>query len=332
MSIKGSFDEERRRILARAAALGGLAAGGWALPARAQALPAMARMLVGYPPGSSPDVVARRLADRLVGRLATAVVVENKVGAGGRIAVDAARQAAPDGTTLLLCPSSILTINPHVFRKLSYQPFEDLTPISLAAKFHFAFAVGPSVPPEVATLAQFAAWAKGERATYGSPGLGTPSHVIGHAISERFGLSMTHVPYRGSAQAISDMTGGQLTSFVFTEGDLRPYQKTFRALATTGQQRSAMNPGVMTLLENGITGLEQPDWFGVYMGGKPSSTVLSHVSAQVRAALASPQYVQAIAESGWEPVSSSPTELDRQARIDLERWGPLVRATGFQTD
>ena len=139
-----------------AAALGALGV----RPAAAQGLPETARIIVGFPPGGAPDIVARRLADQLMGKLARAIVVDNRPGAGGRIAVDAARQSPADGATLLLNPAGVLTINPHSYKKLNYDPFKDFTPISLAALIDFGFGVGPAVPAEVKDIAGFAAWAK----------------------------------------------------------------------------------------------------------------------------------------------------------------------------
>ena len=201
--------------------LAALALAGLALQASAQSLPETARIVVGFPPGGAPDLVARRLADQLAGKLAKVVIVDNRPGASGRIAVDIARQSPPDGLTLLLNPAGVLTINPHSFKKLNYEPFKDFAPISLVSMIDFGFAVGPAVPPEVKTLADFATWAKANpgKVTYGSPAAGAPPHFVGDVLSRSMGLGMTHVPYRGATPALNDLLGGQISSLVVTLGD-----------------------------------------------------------------------------------------------------------------
>ncbi len=325
----------RRRLFAAA----GYGLGAWALPtgilpgARAQSLPENARILVGFPPGGAPDLVARRLADQLVGKLAGSVVVDNRPGAGGRIAVDVARQAPLDGTTLLLNPAGVLTINPHSYKKLNYDPFKDFTPISLATQIDFGFAIGPAVPPEVKTLADFAAWGKANPAklNFGSPATGAAPHFVGDHLSRVLGLNMTHVPYRGGSPAVADLLGGQLTSLVLTRGDLVQQAKggKIRLLASTGPTRSRFSPDLPTFGEQKVAGLELRDWFGVYFAGSPAPEVNTRVSAAVLAAVTSQAYVQALASASLEAASSTAQELDKLGRSDLERWGPLVKASGF---
>jgi tripartite-type tricarboxylate transporter receptor subunit TctC len=318
------------------AAAAGLAGTTGPRPARAQSLPDTARVIVGFPPGGAPDIVARRLADQLAGQLAKAVVVENRPGAGGRIAVDAARQAAADGTTLLLNPAGVLTINPHTYKKLNYEPFKDFAPLSLAAQIDFGFGVGSAVPAEVKTLADFATWAKANagKVSFGSPAAGAVPHFVGDALSRALNLGMTHVPYRGGAPALNDLMGGTLPSLVLTLGDTVQHAKAgrLRLLAASGPARSKFAPEVLTFAEQGVKGLEMRDWFGVYIAGAPSPEVAARVGALVRAAAASPAYGAALASSSLEAASSGAAELDRLARADLERWAPIVKASGFVAD
>lgn len=304
--------------------------------ARAQPLPEVARIMVGFPPGGAPDLVSRRLADRLVGSLAKSVIVDNRPGAGGRIAADVARQAPADGLTLLLNPAGMLTINPHVYKKLNYDPFADFTPLSIAAVVDFGFGVGAGVPADVKTMADFAAWAKANpgKASYGSPAAGAPPHFVGDAASRSLGLNMTHIPYRGGAPALNDLMGGQLTSLVLTLGDMIQHERAgkLRLLASTGPARSRFSPQVPTFAEQKVTGLEHRDWFGVYIAGKPSAATIAKVSPIVRAALSSKEYILSLNTAGIEAASGSAADLDRLAKSDLQRWGPLVKASGFQAD
>ena len=309
-----------------------------ALPrAFAQAsLPDLARIMVGFPPGGAPDFIARRMADQLAGKLARAVVVENKAGAGGRIAVDSARQLPPDGLTLLLNPAGVLTINPHSYKKLNYEPFKDFTPISVAAQIDFGFAIGPAVPAEVKTLADFSAWARTRKGqvNFGSPAAGAPPHFVGDAFSRSQGLELVHVPYRGAAPGLNDLMGGQISAMVLTLGDLIQHAKAgrLRLLASSGPARSRFAPDLATFGEQGVKGLDMRDWFGVYIAGTATPEVQARTAALVQPVLASADYARALATSNLEAASGTPRELDALARADLERWGPVVRASGFVAD
>ena len=329
------YKPDRRGVLQLS--LAALTMPGFAMrTARAQSLPETARIVVGFPPGGAPDLVARRLADQLAGKLAKVVIVDNRPGASGRIAVDIARQSPPDGLTLLLNPAGVLTINPHSFKKLNYEPFKDFAPVSLAAMIDFGFAVGPGVPPEVKTLADFAVWAKANpgKVTYGSPAAGAPPHFVGDVLSRSLGLGMTHVPYRGATPALNDLMGGQISSLVLTLGDLIQQSKAgrLRMLAASGPARSRFAPELPTFAEQKIAGLTQRDWFGIYIPGTPTAEVAAKVSAAVKAALASPEYSRTLAVGGIEAASSTPQELDKLGRADLELWGPIVKASGFSAD
>lgn len=313
------------------------AAAAMALPTlRAQTLPDTARIIVGFPPGGAPDIVARRLSEQLAGKLAASVVVDNRPGAAGRIAVDVARQNPADGLTLLLNPAGVLTINPHTYKKLNYDPFKDFAPIGLAALIDFGFGVGPAVPPEVKNIPDFVKWAKANpgKVTYGTPAAGSPSHFVGDTLGRTQGVELTHVPYRGGAPALNDLMGGQVSAVILTLGDMVQHEKAgrLRLLAATGAARSKYAPDTPTFTEQKIPGLDLRDWTGVFIAGTPSTEVAGRVAALVRAATSAPAYVQALATSSLEAASSTPQELDKLARADFERWGPIVKASGFVAD
>lgn len=302
----------------------------------AQSLPESARILVGFPAGGGIDLISRRLAEQLTGKLARSVIVDNRPGAAGRIAVDVARQSPADGLTLLMNPAGVLTINPHTFKKSNYDPFKDFTAVSLAALIDFGFAVGAGVPAEVQTLADFIKWAKANdgKVTYGSPAAGAPPHFVGDFFSRKMGLNMTHVPYRGGTPAMNDLMGGQISAVVLTLGDLIQQAKAgkVRLLASTGPARSKFSPDVRTFAEQNVSGLELRDWFGVYIAGAANADVTARVLPLIRAALASPTYIQGVATLGIEATSSTPQEMDQMARVDYERWGAIVKASGFSAD
>jgi tripartite-type tricarboxylate transporter receptor subunit TctC len=304
--------------------------------AHAQTLPDTARIFVGFPPGGAPDTIARRMADQLVGKLAKSVIVENRPGAAGRLAVDAARQAAADGNTLLLNPAGVLTINPHTYKKLNYDPFKDFTPLSLVATIDFGFAVGPAVPTEIKAIADFARWAKANpgKVNYGSPAAGSPPHFAGDVLSRTLGLDMTHVPYRGAAPMLNDLMGGQLAAGVLTLGDMVQQEKAgkLRLLAATGAVRSKFAPHVPTFGEQSVAGLDLRDWFGLYIGGTATADVQARQASMVRSVAASDSFAQALATASLEAKSSTPQELEQLARADFARWGPIVKASGFVAD
>lgn len=325
----------RRKVLQfgmAAATAGGLLP----LTVAAQNIPDSARILVGFPAGSSLDVISRLIAERLTGKLAKAVVVDNRPGAGGRIAAEVSLQAPPDGTTLLFNPGGLLVINPHIFKKMSFDPFKDFVPLTLTATFNFAFGVGPAVPADVKNLEQFAAWIKANpsKAAYGSPAPGSPTHFVGHAINSALGLNMTHIGYKGGGPAMNDLMGGQLAALVMTEGDYLTHARTgrVRVLAVSGKGRSRFFPDVPNLTEQKIPGLEDREWYGMYIGGKPSAAVVNRVGGLVREVTQSREYVLTLNNMGFEAASSTPQELDRLAREGLKKWEPLVKATGFQGD
>jgi len=323
----------RRRALAATAA-GSL---GLAFPAlRAQDLPAVARILVGFTPGGSPDYVARRLAEGLTGKLAASVIVENRPGAGSRIALDAARQLPPDGLTLLLAPAGIVTTNPHTYRRLNYDPFKDLTPITLTNMLTLGFAVGPAVPTEVRDIAGFATWAKGQSnpVAYGTPAAGAPPHFIGDWLSRSLKLGLTHVPYRGGAPAINDLLGGSIASLSLTLGDLiKPAEaRRLRILAVTGGKRSPFAPEVPTFEEQGIKGLDRDEWFGLYVGGQASPDVVQRLSAITKDVQTGDAYQKAMRNYFLEPAWCTPQELAQRGQEDLQKWGPIIKASGFTAD
>ena len=330
-------NQNRRATLKAAFAA---AAAGWSTTSSinvfAQALPDNARILVGYPAGGAVDLIARRIAEQLVGKLAKAVIVDNRPGASGRIAVDIAKQSPADGLTLLLNPAGVLTINPHTYKKSNYDPFKDFAAISLTAMIDFGFAIGPSVPASVTNLAEFIVWARANpgKVSFGSPAAGAPPHFVGDLLSRQYTLGMTHVPYRGGAPALADTMGGQISAIVLTLGDLLQPAKAgkLRILASTGVVRSPFAPDVPTFAEQKVSGLDVRDWFGLFIVGAPAPEVIAKTIALVNPILKSPQYAQGVASLGIEAAASTPAEVDRLIRVDYARWGEIVKASGFVAD
>lgn len=317
----------QRRHLIAAAALSPLAG-----PSRAEGLLESARILTGFPPGGTLDVVARRVADKLRGGYAKVVLVENKPGAGGRLAVDELRRSAADGSTLLITPAAMLTLYPHLYPRLPYG-LQDVAPVCSATSVVFGLGVGPGVPDSVTTLKQFLAWAKAnpDKAAYGSPGAGSPPHYVGALLEKESGVALTHVPYRGTVPGVQDLLGGQVASFSGPIGDYLPHVKTgkLRVLATSGPKRSRFLPEVPTYTELGFKALEQVEWYGFFLPGKATPELAQRAAAAIRAALSAPEIPDALAQFGLELALGTPAELAKAMKAEHEAWAPIVKRVGF---
>ncbi|MGQ3054493.1 MAG: Bug family tripartite tricarboxylate transporter substrate binding protein [Roseateles sp.] len=317
---------DRRLVLASLAAL--------PLAARAQGQPP--RILVGFPAGGSVDATARRIAEFSRGKLAETVLVEQKVGAGGRLAIAALKDAAPDGQSLLLSPSSMFTIYPHAYRKLAYNPAIDVIPVAPLALSTCGFGVGPMVPATVKTLAQLADWLKAnpDKAAYASPAAGAMPHFLGSQFERAAGLKLTHAPYRGAAPGMQDLMGGQIASGCFSIGDFLPHLASgrVRLLGVTDGQRSRFAPDVPTFEEQGFKGIVGVESYGLFVPAKTPQSMVDKLADIARAAVREPTVVEALAKLGFEPLSLSPADYARRLASERDYWGPVVKASGFSSD
>ena len=323
--------QTRRRFLGSAAL--GLLAGAAPFPIRAQGLDT-AKIIVGFPPGGTTDVMARKVADKLRGAYARVVIVENRPGAGGQLGVVALKDSPPDGSTLLLTPSSMLSIYPYTFRTLQYK-LEDVAPVSLAMYTHHVFSVGPAVPESVKDLKEFFAWAKGnpDKAVYGSPGAGSMPHLIGVLLAKAGGADLRHAAYRGSAPGIQDLLGGQIAAFFGPTGDVLAHSKAgkVRVLGTSGAERSAFLPAVPTLREQGVA-VAVREWYAFFLPARAGAETVQRAAAALQPVLAQGEVVEFARQFGLEAQSSTPRELAELVRIDATEWGGLVKQTGFTAD
>lgn len=330
--------QDRRNFVKSLSATATLAALG-PLAARAQGgLPIeQVRILYGFPAGSAGDSVARRVGEKIGGSSYTRNmgVVENKPGAGSRIALEALKMAPGDGSVIALAPVSTMSVYPHIYSKLNYQA-RDFEPISIGAIMHHGLAVGPMVPAEVRTLKDFLAWVKAnpDQASYGSPGAGTLPHLIGALLSLRSGIKLSHVPYRGTAPAVSDLVGGQIAAVMSPSGDYLSYYKAgkLRVLATSGPQRNPYLPQVATFAEQGFADLTTEEWFGFYANARTPAEVRARANAAIVNALRSESVKESLGVVGLIATSSTPEEMARSQQSEYERWGPLVKQIGFTAD
>jgi tripartite-type tricarboxylate transporter receptor subunit TctC len=280
--------------------------------------------------------VCRRVAEGVRGLYAHTALVENKTGAGGQIAIQSMKTAPTDGTVVLETPASMLTIYPHIYRKLQYDPVKDLLPVSLACTFEFGFTVGPSVPATVKTVPEFLAWAKAhpEQASYGSPAAGSTPHFTGEMLSRAGGASLRHIAYRGTQPAILELIGGQIPAVCGPIGDFLPHLPggRIRVIGVSGPKRSRFVPGVPTLVEQGYKDIVTDEWFAFYLPAGTGAEIVQKMNAALRTALAKPEVIDGLAAMGLETRSSSQAELAEMQRRDTERWGPIVKAVGFTVD
>lgn len=295
----------------------------------------MARLVTGFAAGGTSDTLCRRLASRMTGGYARSVIVENRTGAGGQIAIQAMKSLAADGTSILQTPMSMLGIYPHIYKKLPYEPLKDLTPVSIGCVFDFGFAVGPAVPASVTTVPQYLAWAKSSNnVAFGSPAAGSVPHFIGVLLGKQGGIELTHIPYRGTQPAILDMIGGQLPAVSGPIGDFLPHLAggKCRILATSGAARNQFVGNVPTFTEQGLKDMAFSEWFGLFMPAGASAEVVQRASAALRPALASPEIVEGLAAMGLKAESSTPAELAARLKADHDRWGPIVKSIGFTAE
>ena len=311
-----------------------LSAFGLPLAAQAQGSLDMAKILVGFPPGGTTDALSRRVADKLRGSYASNVIVENKPGAGAQIAISALKTAPADGSTLLLTPSSMLSVYPFTYSKLPYT-LDDLAPVSVACFFSHGFGVGPAVPASVKTIKDFVAWAKAnpDRANFASPAAGSIPHLTAALFSKLTKADLQHVPYKGSAPGIQDLLGGQVSSMCSPVGDYLPHLKSgrLRLLATSGPQRSPFTPDVPTFKEQGID-ISVREWYGFFLPAKASPEVRRRAAAYLQPALASKDLIDSMAQVGMEVQSSTPDQLAAWLKADADQWRGIVKEIGFSAD
>lgn len=300
-------------------------------PALAQDKPSL-RILVGFPPGGSADVIARLIGDAIREDFST-VTVENRPGAGGRIALAAVKNARPDGQTVIVLPSGPMVLFPHVYKNLGYDPARDFTPVSQLARFQFGVVSGPAT--NVRSVAEMLAKAKSDpnSASYGSPGLGTLPHFMGVLMEQSTGVPFTHVPFQGGAPANTALVGGHIGykfDVVSETAELHRSGKV-RIIAVTRAKRDPQVPEVPTLREAGVN-MEATAWFAMYGPAGLPPEALGRLERVVSAAVKSPALQERLLNLGYEPIGSTSAELAAAQKADLARWEKPIKATGVRLD
>lgn len=299
-------------------------------PAQAQTGNEPVRIVFPFAAGGSGDALARLLGEQLRVALDQPVIVENRTGAQGRIGVQAVKAAAPDGKTLLLTPVAPMSVYPHVYTSLTYDPVSDFEPVAQVATFEFSLAVGPQVPAK--TLKELVDWIKANPAqgSYGTPAAGTLPHFFAVTFARAAGLDLRHVGYRGSAAALTDLVAAQIPIVVTTTSDVLEQHKAgrIRVLATSDKQRSPFLPDLPTFKEAGYD-IQGTGWYGVYVPAKTPSDAIARLNKAIVAAAHAPLVKERLLASGLVPTGTSPAELASIQKADSELWAPAVKASGF---
>jgi tripartite-type tricarboxylate transporter receptor subunit TctC len=290
------------------------------------------RIVVGFPAGGVVDVVAREVAEALKTVLGRSVIVDNRPGAGGRLGVMAVKGATADGNTLLLTPSSIMTLYPSVLSKLPYDTQADFAPVSTVCLSTNALAIGPHVPAR--TLAEFIVWCKAnpKDANYASPGAGSAPHFLGAQIAQAAGVDLLHVPYKGAPDILTDLYGGRVAAFVTALSNaVQPHRDgKMRILVTTGERGSPLLPDVPTAREAGYGALTVTEWFGLLAPAATPAERVTALHAAVAKAVTSDSVKAAFGKLVLDPDAAAPAEFANRIKADLVRWAGVAKSLNYQ--
>ena len=290
--------------------------------------------VVGFPPGTATDSVARVLADRFTARLGQSFVIDNKPGQGGSVGAAAAAKAKPDGYTFVVSATAPMSINPYVYSRLTYDPIKDFTPVGIHTWLPYAIVVNANTPIQTYQDLKNAAAADPGKMTYASIGNGTTSHLIMMLLQQRTGMKLTHVPYKGSSQAQTDLIGGQVDLTFDTVVSMMPHIKSgkLRPLAVSTLKRSPLLPDVPTLHELGVSNFEVGAWLGILAPAGTPKPIVDKLNQELNLALDDDTVRNKLMGMGSEILKSTPEEFGAFIRKENERWSKLVRDTGARID
>ncbi|MBI3043872.1 MAG: tripartite tricarboxylate transporter substrate binding protein [Betaproteobacteria bacterium] len=303
--------------------------------ASAQAYPQRPiRLVVPFAAGGGTDIAGRIVAQKLTSALGQSVIVDNRGGAGGVIGADIVAKASPDGYTLLMAANGPLAVAPHVAKKMPYDPLKDFGPVSLVAIIPSIVVVHPSLP--VRTIKELVALARAQpgKLNFGSPGRGTTNHLAMELLKTSANIQMTHIAYKGTGPAISDLIGGHVDLLSGDMPALLPHVKSgkLRALAVTTSKRSALLPDLPTVSESGIAGFESSGWFAILTPANAPDAIIQRLNAEMLKAIATDDMREKLSALGAEPTSSSPEQLRVHLGEQLAKWGKVVKSAGIKLD
>ena len=301
----------------------------------AQAYPAKPiRMIVPFPPGGGTDIAARTIANKLSEDVKWTFVVENKPGAGGNLGVEQAVKSPADGYTLVIGQTSNLAINPALHAKLPYDPLRDLIPVALIVSAPVVFVVAAS--SRYTSLGDLLAAAKTDPGgvTFASPGNGTVSHLAGELLQRAAGVRLTHVPYKGASQALTDTLGGQVQSFMSSVPSALSQIRAgrLRAIAVSSATRARELPEVPTIAEAGYKGFEASTWYGLLAPARTPAPIIARLNAEVNRALKTPEVRERLAAEGGEALGGSPEQFASFLKAEHAKWGRVVKESGAKAE
>ncbi|MEZ0169156.1 Bug family tripartite tricarboxylate transporter substrate binding protein [Microvirga sp. TS319] len=291
-------------------------------------------LVVPFTPGGSTDILARLLGQRLETALKVPVIVESRPGAGGSVGVGSVARADADGHTLVMGHIGTLAVNPALYPKLPYDPLKSFEPVSGIGNVHNMLVVHPDVPAR--TLQELVAYAKQKpgELNYASGGIGSAAHIAMVALADRAGITMTHVPYRGTAPAVTDLLGGRVQLTFTGAPNLVQHVEagTMRALAVSGSSRLKAAPTVPTVAESGYPGFEASQWYGILAPAGTPKPVIETLNAEIRTAMAAPEIAERLSLEGAEVWTNTPQEFREHITKEMARWGDLVKRTGIKAE
>ncbi|ONG50656.1 twin-arginine translocation pathway signal protein [Pseudoroseomonas deserti] len=319
-------------------ALLGTGLGLLAAPAVLRAQPAWPtraiRMVVPFGAGTSTDIMARLVSQRMSASLGQPIVVENRAGAGGVVGSDGVAKSAPDGYTLCMGSIASHSVNMSLMPNMPYDVLRDFVPISLVTNAPNLLVISPKIPAK--TLPEFIAWAKGQRngVSYASAGNGTSSHLAGELLKMKTGAPFEHVPYRSGSQAVTDVVAGNVPMIVYQVTAVLPFVKdgTLRALAATSAQRLELTPDIPTAIEQGIADFDVSAWHGLFAPAKLPDAIRDRIYGALKEAVNAPDLRAQLLDQGLLPVAMPPAEFRPWLEADIAKWREVVRVSGAKAD
>lgn len=290
------------------------------------------RIVLGYPPGASSDALTRLLADRMRPLLGQTVIVENKPGAGGIVGNETVKAAPPDGSTILLTPVATMAAFPHSHgASLRYDPFKDFEPVAHLANFQLSLLVNAEIPAK--NVAEYIALAKKDpkMGDYASAAAGSLPHYFGVLFARSAGIDMTHIPYKGTGPALQALAGGEIKAAMFVLADALTLVRAGKArvLAVSGSTRSGLAPEVPTFKELGYN-IEGNGWYALFAPAKTPREIVDRYAKAAIEVIRTPDMKQRLEQMGLEPTGLGPAELGAILKADYDKWGPVIRASGFK--
>lgn len=306
-----------------------------AASAFAQSYPTKAiRVVVPFPPGGGTDIIAREIAQKVAANTGWSVVIDNKPGAGGNLGIDAVAKAAPDGYTIGLGQSSNLAVNPTLYTKMPYDSVKDLAPIGVVASAPLLVTVAADSPLKSFNELIAASKAKPSGLNFAYSGNGTVAHLSGVMLQNQANIKWTLVPYKGAAQAATDLIGGQVQLYISSVPTLIGHVRggKMRALAITSSKRGDDLPEVPTVAESGVRGFEAVTWFGFVAPANTPKDIVTRLNAEIAKALQSPDVRKKLSDQGADILGGTPEQFGNLIKTDIARWAPVVKESGAKAD